>query len=53
MSLIQNNDMVLEQVRIVDALTNEDTVSDVPQGCLVAGVVIESDRVPDLLADFA
>jgi len=53
MSLIEYNDLVLKQIRVVDALTNENTVCYVSEFCLFVGVIIKSYRVPDLLSNLA
>ena len=53
MSLIQNNNLVLEQIRVVDALTNKNTVRNVPQRSLLTCIIIKSYRVSYFLTRLA
>ena len=52
MSLIEDDDLILEEIGICDALTNKDSVSDVPESGLMRSFIIESDGVSDFFCQF-
>lgn len=52
MGLIQNYNMILEKIRVINTLTNENTICYVSQRCLLTCTVVESDRVSDLFSHF-
>ena len=53
MGFIQNNHMILKQVRIVDTLANKNTICNVPQGSLFTGFIVKPDCVSDLPSNLA
>lgn len=52
MGLIQNDNLILEKIRIVDALTNKNTICYVPQSSRFTSTVVESDRISNLFSHF-
>ena len=50
MCFVQNDHMIFEQIRISDTLPHKNTISNVPQLRLCRCLIIESNRIPNLLA---
>lgn len=50
MGFVQNNHLVIEKIGVVNALPHEHTVRYVPDLSMTLCFIIESDCIPDLVA---